>query len=65
MSSASLPYLAVPYGSFVSTGACNLDVAGSNPGRSSWLCIYGDPNCLKAWGVQCCLYMVICIINNP
>ena len=30
-------------GSFVSTGACNLEVPGSNPGRaeylSSWLCI--------------------------
>ena len=36
--------VAGPDGSFVSTGACNLEVPGSNPGRagymSSWLCIY-------------------------
>ena len=46
-------------GSFVSAGACNLGVPGSNPGRagylSSWLCIYSAPNCSKAWSVQCCL----------
>ena len=42
-----------PDGSFVSTGACNLGVPGSNPDRdgycSSWLCIYSAPNCSKAW----------------
>ena len=36
--------LAGPEGLFVSTGACNLEVPGSKPGRagylSSWLCIY-------------------------
>ena len=36
--------VAGPDGSFVSTGACNLEVPGSNPGQawyvSSWLCIY-------------------------
>ena len=36
-----------PDGSFVSTGACNLEVPGSNPGPaeylSSWLCIYSAP----------------------
>ena len=41
--------VAGPDGSFVSTGACNLGVLGSNPGRdgylSSWLCIYSAPNC--------------------
>ena len=46
---------ASPDGSFVSTGACNLGVPGSNPGRdgylSSWLCIYRAPNCSKAWSV--------------
>ena len=46
--------LAGPYGSFVSTEACNLEVPGSNPGRagylSSWLCIYSAPNCSNAWG---------------
>ena len=44
-----------PDGSFVSTGACNLEVPGSNPGRagylSSWLCIYSASNCPKAWSV--------------
>ena len=45
----------------VSTGACNLDVPGSNPGQagslSSWLCIYmySALKCSKAWSVQCCL----------
>ena len=44
-------------GSFVSTGACNLEVPDSNPGYlSSWLCIYCAPNCSKAWIVQCCLW---------
>ena len=37
-----------PDGLFVSTGACNLDVPGSNPGRAgyllSWLCIYSASN---------------------
>ena len=51
--------VAGPDGSFVSTGACNLEVPSSNPGRawylSSWLCIYSAPNCLKTWNVQCCL----------
>ena len=51
---------ASPDGSFVSTGACNLGVPGSNPGRaeylSSWLCIYSAPNCSKVWSVQCCLW---------
>ena len=42
-------------GSFLSTGACNLEVPGSNPGQiwclilSSWLGIYSAPNCSKAW----------------
>ena len=42
-------WLADAYGSFVSTGVCNLEVPSSNPGRaaylSSWLCIYSAPNC--------------------
>ena len=49
-----------PDGSFVSTGTCNLEEPGSNPGRdgylSSWLCICSAPNCSKAWGVQGCLW---------
>ena len=48
-----------PDGSFASTGACNLEVPGSNPVRagylSSWLCIYNALNCSKAWSVKCCL----------
>ena len=40
--------VAGPGGSFVSIGACNLGVPGSNPGRdgylSSWLCVYSAPN---------------------
>ena len=52
--------LSGPDGSFKSTGACNLDVPGSNPGRaeyfSSWLYIYNTPNCSKTWSVQCCLW---------
>ena len=48
--------VAGPDGSFVSTGACNLEVPCSNPGRawysSSWLCIYSAPNCSKAWNVH-------------
>ena len=36
-----------PDGFFVSTGSCNLEVSGSNPGRagylSSWLCINSAP----------------------
>ena len=47
-----------PDGSFVSAGACNLKVAGSNPGQagylSSWLCKYSVPSCSKAWSLQCC-----------
>ena len=42
-----------PDGSFVSTGACNLGVPDSNPGRdgslSSWLCIY--IRCSKLFGL--------------
>ena len=49
-----------PDGSFVSTGACNLRVPGSNPGLngylSSWMCIYSATNCSKAWGVHCFLW---------
>ena len=50
--------VAGPDGSFVSTGACNLEVPGSNPSQhgqtgylSSWLYhVYSAPNCfLKAW----------------
>ena len=45
----ALKITAGPDGSFVSTGAYNLEVAGSNPGLegylSSWLCIYSAPNC--------------------
>ena len=45
-------YIAGPDGSFISAGACNLGVPGSNPGLdgylSSWLCIYSAPNCSKA-----------------
>ena len=51
--------LAGPEGSFVLTGACNLEVPGSNPGQSGYLssclCICSAPNCSKAWSVQCCL----------
>ena len=43
-----------PDGSFVSTGACNLGVPVSNPGRdeylSSWLCIYSEP--LKSFEIR-------------
>ena len=49
--------VAGPDGSFVSTGACNLGVPGSNPGRngylSLWLCIYSAPNCSNEWSIQC------------
>ena len=50
----ALEITAGPDGSFVSTGAYNLEVPGSNPGRglSSWLCIYSALNCSKAWSVQ-------------
>ena len=44
--------LAGPAGSFVSTGACNPEIPGSNPGRagylSSWLCIYSAPKSSNA-----------------
>ena len=47
-------------GSFVSTGACNLEVPGSNPGRAgyllSWLCIYSDPICSPGYGVYSAVY---------
>ena len=33
----SFTYKAGPNGSFVSTGACNLEVPGSNPGRAGYL----------------------------
>ena len=40
-----------PDGSLASTGACSLEVTGSNTGQaeylSSWLCIYSDANCSK------------------
>ena len=48
-----------PDGSFVSTGACNLEVPGSNPGPAGyfllWLCIYSAQT-VRIPGVQCCLW---------
>ena len=47
--------MAGPDGSFVSTGACNLGVPGSNPGRngnlSSWLYIYTVLQTVRRHGV--------------
>ena len=47
-------------GLFVSAGACNLEVPGSNPGRAGylswWSCIDSAQYCLKAWREQCCLW---------
>ena len=52
--------LAGPDGSFVSTGACNLGVPGSNPGRdgylSSWLCIYTVLQTVQRHGVYSAAY---------
>ena len=60
-------WLTGPDGSFVSTGTCNLEVTGSNPGRagylSSWLCICSASICSKA---ECTvLPMVLYTIKNP
>ena len=52
--------LAGPDGSSVSSGACNLGVPGSNPGRdgylSSWLCIYTALQAVQAHGVYSAAY---------
>ena len=56
---AALIVQAGPDGSFVSTGACDLQVPGSNRVWAGYLlsllCIYSAPNCSKEWSVQCCL----------
>ena len=50
-------HTAVPDGSFLSTGACNLELPGSNHGRdgysSSWLCIYTVLQTVQRPGVYC------------
>ena len=58
-------------GSFVSTGACNLWVPGSNPGRdgylSSWLCIYTVLQTVQRNGVHSAAYGrpgLLCTIKN-
>ena len=57
--SISQIHMACPDGSFVSTGACNLGVPGSSPGRdgylSSWLCIYNAPS-VQRHGVYSAAY---------
>ena len=65
--------MAGPDGSFVATGACNLQVEVSNPGRvgysSSWLCIYTCTVILtvERHGVCSDVYgrPILCTIKNP